>query len=158
MANNSFTFWSNMKEAIDVFDKVELKYKLYDALTEFALYGVKPDNDGSDDYQIIMMFLQSMIPSLSKSSNFHKNAGEVGAIGGSNQKYSDSQFYEAIKYAAKVKGKVPDKKEIVKAFEEIYGNAPTDKTVGRRVPQDEITRIALEELNSNNENNQRFNF
>ena len=33
MADNSFTFWANMKEAIDVYSNVEYKYKLYDALT-----------------------------------------------------------------------------------------------------------------------------
>lgn len=156
MADNSFTFWSNMKESIDMFEDPVFKYKLYDALTEFALYGVKPDNDGTQEYMTIMMFLQSMMPSLSKSSNFHKHAGEIGSVGGSNQKYSDNQFYEAIRLAAKQKGKVPDKKDIVKAFNEIYGNAPTDKTVGRRVSQEEIARIALEELN--NESNQQFSF
>ena len=77
MANNSFTFWSNMKEAIDCYDSnPAFKCKLYDALIEYGLYEVLPEDDGSLEVQSIKAFLQSVAPSLDKSRNYYKEAAE----------------------------------------------------------------------------------
>jgi hypothetical protein len=151
MADNaSFTFWSNMKETIDVFDDVGLKYKLYDTLVEFALYGVEPEAD-DPDYITLKMFLQSMKPSIEKSSGYHKKQSELGGIGGSNQQYSDDKLIEAVKFATSKVGKVPTRKNIVSAYEELYGNAPSEKTIGRRLSKEAIEECAVEALRSDKE-------
>ena len=78
--NNSFTFWANMKEAIDVYQDESFRYKLYDALTELGLYGVWPEEDGSLENQAIISFLQSMLPTLQRSHNYFKKSAEAGAV------------------------------------------------------------------------------
>ena len=100
MAENSFTFWNNMKETIDIHDDPVYKYKLYDALTEYGLYGIWPEDNGTKESKDILMFVQSMVPSLDKSRNYQQKVIDSGAVGGRKQKVSDIQIEDAIKAAA----------------------------------------------------------
>ena len=102
MADNSFTFWGNMKEAIDVYEGNPVyQYRMYDALTEYALYGIWPEDDGTMESKNLIMFVQSMVPSIEKSSNYVKKCAEKGSVGGRKQKISDDQIENAIKVAIK---------------------------------------------------------
>ena len=145
MANNGFTFWENMKESIDIFDDPIMKYKLYDALTEFALYGVRPETS-DPDYFTIMMFLQSVEPSIKKSSNYFKEQQEVSLKGGKNTIYKDEELEEAVREATRLLNKVPKRKDIADACGRLFGKSPSEKTIGRRISDDRITKIALEVL------------
>ena len=148
MAEPGFTFWGNMKEAIDIWDgQPEVKLKLYDALAEYGLYGVEPDITDKD-YAIVKMFLQSMLPTLTKSSNFIKNSAVAGEVGGKNCKYSDDNLIEATRQAAIKLQRVPGRKEIVNEYKSLYGDAPTEKTIGRRLTFETITEITHKALNS----------
>ena len=104
MADNSFTFWANMKEAIDVYEgNPAYQYRMYDALTEYALYGIWPEDDGTMETKSLIMFVQSMVPSIDKSSNFVKKCAESGAAGGRKQKVTDEQIEAAIIAATRKK-------------------------------------------------------
>ena len=143
---NSFTFWSNMKEAIDVYSSAEYKYKLYDALTEYGLYGIWPEEDGTTETEGIISFVQSMVPSIDKSRNFNKNAAESGAVGGRKQKVTDEQIEKAIRSAALKKNGVPTRPEVVAALIELEGVKIDAKTISRRYPDDMKKEIALKAL------------
>lgn len=140
--NNSFTFWANMKEAIDVYQDEAFRYKLYDALTELGLYGVWPEEDGSMENQAIISFLQSMFPTLQKSHNFYKNSAELGAVGGRRQKVTDEQLKQAIAEAALCKGGVPTRNDIVAKLEELTGIRIDVKTISRRITDAQKIEIA----------------
>ena len=144
--NNSFTFWSNMKEAIDVYDDVTYKYKLYDALTEYGLYGVWPEDDGSVEARNIIAFIQLLVPSLDKSHNYSKKVVESGAAGGRKQKTTDEQLVIAIQVAAKNKMGVPTRQEVVDQVSALYGIKVSTKTISRRFSDEEKQSIALEYL------------
>ena len=146
MADNSFTFWANMKEAIDVFDDIEYKYKMYDALTEYGLYGIWPEDDGSIESKNLISFVQAMVPSLDKSHNFNKNAAESGAAGGRKQKVSDEQIELAIGAAALKKNGVPTRSEVVAALIELENVKVDTKTISRRYPDDVKKEVALKAL------------
>lgn len=146
MADNSFTFWANMKEAIDVYDDAEYKYKLYDALTEYGLYGIWPEDDGSVESKNLICFVQSMVPSVDKSRNFNKNAANSGAVGGRKQKVTDEQIEKAIRSAALKKNGVPTRPEVVAALIELEGVKIDAKTISRRYPDDVKKEIALKAL------------
>lgn len=146
MAENSFTFWNNMKEAIDVYDDAEYKYKLYDALTEYGLYGIWPEDDGTKDAKDLIFFVQSMMPSLDKSRNYGKNVTEAGAVGGRKQKVEDDQIKHAIEEAAKNKNGVPSRQEVVDKIAEIFDIKISTKTISRRCDDEEKKRIALAAL------------
>ena len=144
--NNSFTFWSNMKEAIDVYDDVTYKYKLYDALTEYGLYGIWPEDDGSVEARNIIAFIQLLVPSLDKSHNFSKKVAESGAVGGRKQKTTDEQLITAIQIAAKNKMGVPTRQEVVDQVSALYDIKVSTKTISRRFSDEEKQSIALEYL------------
>ena len=76
-----FTFWANMRETIEQNEDVELKYKLYSALTNYGLYGIEPD-ENDKDYGIIMMLLQSMKLTIDKSKEVSEQKAASGAKGG----------------------------------------------------------------------------
>lgn len=147
--NNSFTFWANMKEAIDVYQDEGFKYKLYDALTELGLYGVWPEEDGSMENQMIISFLQSMLPSLQKSHNYFKKSAEAGAVGGRKQKVDDEALREAIVQAAICKGAVPNRAEVVQKLEELFGLKVSAQTISRRMPEATKNEIAEAALKNN---------
>lgn len=150
MAENNFTFWSNMKEAIDAFEgQPEFQYKLYDALTEYGLYGTWPEDDGSMETRSVIMFVQSMVPSLDKSSNYIKKCAESGATGGRNQKIADEQIEDAIAHAARVKNGVPSRAEVVAAIDELYNVKISAKTISRRCPDEKKKEIAEGTLGQN---------
>ena len=148
--DNSFTFWANMKEAIDVYEgNPEYQYRMYDALTEYALYGVWPEDDGSMETKNIIMFVQSMVPSIEKSSGFIKKCAESGSIGGRNEKVSNEQIESAIRSAALKVGKVPTRKQLVDEIQVLYGIRISEKTISRRFPDDIKKEIALGTLGQN---------
>ena len=143
---NSFTFWSNMKDTIDIYDDVVYKYKLYDALTEYGLYGIWPEDDGSVEAKNIIAFVQSLIPSLDKSHNYNKKVVESGAAGGRKQKITDDQLIVAIQTATKIKKGVPTRQEVVDQVSALYGINVSTKTISRRFSDEEKQSIALEYL------------
>lgn len=144
--NNSFTFWSNMKETIDVYDDPVYKYKLYDALTEYGLYKIWPEDDGTLESKSIISFVQSLIPSLNKSHNYDKIVAESGAAGGRKQKVSDDQLITAIQNATKIKMGVPTRQEVVDQVFALYSIKIDTKTISRRFPDEEKQNIALQYL------------
>lgn len=150
MANKRFTFWENMKEAIDVYEgKPEFQYKLYDALTEYGLYGTWPEDDGSIEAKTIIMFIQSILPSLEKSSEYLKKQEEYGTIGGRASKVSDEQIKEAIESCAERFRRVPTRREIVEEIERLFEIKVSDKTISRRFPDEKKKRIAEGTLGQN---------
>lgn len=154
MANNSFTFWSNMKEAIDCYDSnPAFKCKLYDALIEYGLYEVMPEDDGSLEVQSIKAFLQSVSPSLDKSRNYYKEASERGSKGGRQQKITDEQLIEAIERAALLKGDVPTRQEVVDQVPGVTnGVTVSTKTFSRRFSDERKKEIAVRVLTAEGQN------
>ena len=133
MADNSFTFWANMKETIDTYSNFpEFQLKMYDALTEYGLYGIWPEDDGSLESTNLISFVQSMVPSLDKSRNFDQKCEASGAAGGRTQKITDEQIEESVKYFVLKNRKIPSRKEVVEAIKEKYGIAVSEKTISRR--------------------------
>lgn len=143
MADNGFTFWANMKETIEARKDEVLKYKMYDALTEYGLYGIWPEDDGSEEAETLISFVQSMMPSLDKSHNFNKNAAESGAVGGRKQKVTDEQIEQAIKEATKIKMGVPTRQEVVDQIKALFDIEINTKTVSRRCNDDKKKEIAV---------------
>ena len=143
MADNSFTFWGNMKEAIDVYEGNPVyQYRMYDALTEYALYGIWPEDDGTMESKNLIMFVQSMVPSIEKSSNYVKKCAEKGSVGGRKQKISDDQIENAIKVAALNKKSIPSRAEVVEAIKKEYDINIDAKTISRRYPDLKKKEIA----------------
>jgi len=46
---------------------------------------------------------------------------------------------------------VPTRKNIVSAYEELYGNAPSEKTIGRRLSKEVIEEYAVKALKGEEE-------
>lgn len=143
MAENGFTFWANMKETIDRYANYpDYQLKMYDALTEYGLYGTWPEDDGTKESADLMAFIQSMTLSLDKSRNYNQKCEDSGKAGGGKQKYSDDQLIEAIKTAAYKKQGVPTRTEVVNSFLELYNIKISEKTVSRRFNDEEKKKIA----------------
>lgn len=139
-----------MKESIDVYEGNPVyQYKLYDALTEYALYGTWPEDDGSLEAKGIIAFVQSMVPSIMKSSSFNKKCAESGAVGGRSEKVSDEQLETGIKDAALKKKGIPTRQEIVNAVKERFGINITVKTVSRRCSDNKKKELVEETLRQN---------
>ena len=150
MADNSFTFWANMKEAIDVYEGNPVyQYRMYDALTEYALYGIWPEDDGTMETKSLIMFVQSMVPSIDKSSNFVKKCAESGAAGGRKQKVTDEQIEAAIIAATRKKNDIPNRADVVDALKVMTGITIDVKTISRRFPDAKKKEIAEETLGQN---------
>lgn len=156
--NSSFTFWGNMKEAIEVYTDEKFKYKLYDALTEYALYGIWPEDDGTIESQMIISFVQSLVPSLDKSRNYYEKAVENGTTGGKKQKITDEQLRGGIAAAAVDKGSVPTRPEIVQKIYELYGVKIDPKTISRRIPDSEKQIIAITAIKEDKASPATFGF
>ena len=150
MADNSFTFWANMKEAIDVYEGNPVyQYRMYDALTEYALYGIWPEDDGTMETKSLIMFVQSMVPSIDKSSNFVKKCAESGAAGGRKPKVTDEQIEAAIIAATRKKNDIPNRADVVDALKVMTGITIDVKTISRRFPDAKKKEIAEETLGQN---------
>lgn len=154
MVDRSFTFWANMKEAIDVYEgNPEYQYKMYDALTEYALYGNWPEDDGTMEAKNIIMFVQSMVPTIDKSSNYFQKCAEAGASGGRKPKITDEQLKIAVQEATKRKNGVPTRSEVCVEVENLFGIKIDSKTVSRRLNDEKKKEIAMGTLGQNRDIN-----
>lgn len=126
-----FTFWANMRETIEQNENVELKYKLYSALTNYGLYGIEPD-ENDKDYGIIMMLLQSMKLTIDKSKEVSEQKAASGAKGGEKEKITDGQMLNAIVEATKKKNKKPTQNDVIDMCQELYNITVNRKTLSRR--------------------------
>lgn len=158
MADKGFTFWANMKEAIDVFEGNPVyQFKLYDALTEYGLYGVYPEDDGSLEAKNLIMFVQTLAPSLEKSSGYFRQCAEGGSAGGRRSKVTDEQIESAIESLAVKNGKVPTRAEIVEELNEMYGIKVDAKTVSRRCPDERKKQIVRDKIGTEGQNGDKIN-
>ena len=149
MADNSFTFWENMQDTIEVYNDPVYKYKMYDALVNYGLYGIWPENDGSSENQNLTAFVQGMVVSLDRSRNYNAKKAEEGANGGRSQKVNDEDFVKCIQGAALRLGRVPKRDEVVDEIFRQTGEKISAKTVSRRFNDAEKKKIALEILGQN---------
>lgn len=140
--NSSFTFWANMKEAIETYKDEVFKYKLYDAVTEYGLYGVKPENDGTVESQMISAFVQAMVPTLDKSRGYRERMAEAGKV----QKVSDEQLHNAIREFVKENHRMPTRFDIVRKVSELYKIKIDERTISRRVNAETKQKIFNEEM------------
>lgn len=139
----SFTFWKNMKETIDSYEGDPVyQYKMYDALTEYAFYNTWPEDDGTLEAKAIIAFVQSMVPSLEKSTDFAKRCSDSGSAGGRKQKVEDEQIFGAIKSATKKLNRVPTRQEVVDEIKSICGIEVSVKTITRRCDDEKKREIA----------------
>lgn len=144
---DKFTFWANMRETIEQNEDVELKYKLYSALTNYGLYGIEPD-ENDKDYGIIMMLLQSMKLTIDKSKEVSKQKAEAGAAGGAQQRIYKEDIEKAIVKATKDKNGVPTKQQAADAYFKIFGQKISTRALDRveyKAPQ--IFELAQKVLN-----------
>lgn len=126
-----FTFWANMRETIEQNEDVELKYKLYSALTNYGLYRIEPD-ENDKDYGIIMMLLQSMKLTIDKSKEVSKQKAEAGAIGGAQERITKENAEQAVLKAIKDKNDVPTLNEVADAYFKLFGQKASTKSIGRK--------------------------
>lgn len=142
-----FTFWANMRETIEQNDSIELKYKLYSALTKYGLYGEEPDKDDKD-YGVIMMLLQSMKLTIDKSKEISKQKAEIGAIGGAQKRIFKDDIEEAVVKATKDLKKVPTLKEVSATYQKMFGKNISTKSMGREgFKATEVYDVAQKVLN-----------
>lgn len=125
-----FTFWANMRETIEQNDNVELKYKLYSALTNYGLYGIEPD-ENDKDYGVIMMLLQSMKLTIDKSKEISQQKAEVGAMGGAKKRIFKEDIEEAIVKATKDLKRVPTLNEVCAVYQKMFSGNISTKSMGR---------------------------
>lgn len=150
MADNKFTFWDNMKETIEKYSDPVFKYKCYDALTEYGLYKVLPEDDGTFESQVLIAFCQGFNNALQTNWNFEEKKSEEGKKGGSKELYSDEQLEEVIKAIGIEKcGKSPTLQDLENKSAELYGKHIAQKTFTRRgynkAKRDEIAKRTYEE-------------
>lgn len=145
--DKSFTFWENMKTVIDGFEGFpDTQLKLYDAITEYGLYGIMPEPDGTRETANIIGIVQGMVPSLDNSRNFNQKQSEKGVRGGSARKVEVDEIEGAIKSAAARLGKIPTREQVVAEIEELLGKKISTKTITRNVPNDRLKELAEEIL------------
>lgn len=154
MADSSkigFTFWGNMKEAIDRYQDPVFKYKVYDALTEYGLYGILPEEheNMSFEEESVNALVQSFIISLDKSRIYNENQQQKSIAGGKVTKIDTEQIEEGIRIATKKKGKIPTRDEVASAIKEEYGVLISTKTISRKCSDDRKREIANEILAGN---------
>lgn len=145
-----FTFWGNMKETVDKYADPVLKYKIYDAITEYGLYGTLPEEheNMSLEEQTISAVVQSFQLSLNKSRNYLENQQQSSVAGGKVKKIEMAQIEEAIKSAARKKGKIPTRDDVVAAIKDEYDITVSIKTVSRNCSDERKREIANEVLQS----------
>lgn len=149
MANESFTFWANMKDIVELYNGNEhLQLLLYDAITEYGLYGTFPEND-FPEYNIVAGVIQSLVPSLDKSRGYNQTQSEKGSKGGRARKITVEQIEGAIEKVAIRSGKVPTRAEVVNEIQELLGIKIDPKTISRNVPDERKREIAISALGQN---------
>lgn len=149
MADNKFTFWANMKETIERWPDPVFKYKCYDALTEYGLYKVLPEDDGTFETQTLIAFCQSFNNSLETNWNFEEKKSGEGKKGGSKEVYTDEQLETVIEaFGLEHEGKGPTLDELEEKSGELYGKKISSKTFSRRgydkAKRNEIAKTAYE--------------
>lgn len=149
--NSSFTFWANMKEAIEVYKDEAFKYKLYDAVTEYGLYGVWPEEDGTIETQTIISFVQAIAPSLDKSRGYYDKMAEAGTKGGRKPKITDEQIRYATTEVTKRLKRVPTRGEIVEEIFNLYKINIDVRTVSRKMGEQDKKMILAEVLKQNDQ-------
>lgn len=150
MADNKFTFWENMKKAIDVQTDPVYKCKCYEALINYGLYKKLPENDGTQESLNLISFCMSFTNTLQKNWDYEEQKSEEGKVGGSKQKYSDDELIAVIRAIGIEKmGGSPTTKELESKSEQMYGNHISEKTFSRRgynkAARDKIAKEAYEE-------------
>ena len=144
-----FKFYKNMKDIIELYEGNEhLQLLIYDAITEYGLYGVFPENN-FPEYAIVAGVIQSLVPTLEKSSNYSQIQAERGSKGGRARKITTEQIEEAIEVAAIKGGKVPTRAEVVDEIQELLGIKIDPKTISRNVPDSRKREIAVSALGQN---------
>ena len=91
-----FTFWGNMKETVDRYQDPVLKYKIYDAITEYGLYGILPEEHDNMtlEEQTINAVVQSFIISLDKSRIYNETQQQKSVVGGKVKKIELEEIEE----------------------------------------------------------------
>ena len=142
-----FTFWANMRETIEQNDDVELKYKLYSALTNYGLYGVEPD-ENDKDYGIIMMLLQSMKLTIDKSKEVSQQKAEAGAMGGAQKRIFKEDIEKAIVKTTEDLKRVPTLNEVSATYQKMYGKSISTRSISREgFKATEVFNVAQKVLN-----------
>jgi hypothetical protein len=143
-----FTFWGNMKEAVEKYTDPVLKYKIYDAITEYGLYGILPEEHDNMtlEEQTINATVQSFIVSLDKSRVYNENQQQKSVAGGKVRKIELEEIEEGIRIAAKKKGKIPNRDDVVAAIKEKYNISVSTRTVSRNCNDEHKKQIANEVL------------
>lgn len=154
MADNKFTFWENMKETIEKYSDPVFKYKCYDALTEYGLYKVLPEDDGTFESQVLIAFCQGFNNSLQTNWNFEEKKSDEGKKGGSKETYTDEQLEAVIKAIGIEKGgEGPTLQDLEDKSIELYGKKISNKTFTRRgydkTKRNEIAKNAYDNENEN---------
>ena len=143
-----FTFWGNMKETVDRYQDPVLKYKIYDAITEYGLYGILPEEHDNMtlEEQTINAVVQSFIISLDKSRIYNETQQQKSVAGGKIKKIELEEIEEGIRIATRKKGKIPTRDEVVAAIKEEYDVSVSTKTVSRNCNDERKRQIANEVL------------
>ena len=142
-----FRFWDNMKETLDLYDyDKSFKCAIYDALVEYGLYGELPEVV-DERTGFIRGLIQSWKPSLDKGRVDSEEAAAKSSLGGKNScKITDEQIEEAVVKATQIKMKIPTRKDIVDAVNEIFGIEISEKTISRNMPDSKKKEIAIKVL------------
>ena len=160
--NSSFTFWANMKEIIEVYKDEVFKYKLYDAITEYGLYGVWPEDDGTVETQSIISCVQAVAPSLDKSRGYYDKMAKVGSRGGRKPKITDEQLHQALVEVTRKLKRVPTRAEIVAEVAELFKVDIDIRTISRRVTESDkgkvLTEVLKEKMESEEGNTKKPHF
>ena len=143
-----FTFWGNMKEAVEKFTDPVLKYKLYDAITEYGLYGILPEehDDMTLEEQMINATVQGFVVSLDKSRTYIETQQQKSVAGGKARKITLTEIEEGVRIATRKKGKVPTRDDVVAAIKDEYDITVSTKTVSRNCSDEKKRQIANEVL------------
>ena len=143
-----FTFWGNMKETVDRYQDPVLKYKIYDAITEYGLYGILPEEHDNMtlEEQTVNAAVQSFVVSLDKSRIYNENQQQKSIAGGKVKKIELTEIEEGVRIATRKKGKVPTRDDVVAAIKEEYDLTVSTKTVSRNCNDERKRQIANEVL------------
>ena len=95
-----FTFWANMRETIEQNEDVELKYKLYSALTNYGLYRIEPDENDKDYIGLGLSdssFFKQFIPILKNIPLRAKSPTKFSMAHASTQSFASISVASSIK-------------------------------------------------------------
>ena len=101
--NNSFTFWSNMKEAIDVYDDVTYKYKLYQQILDILINLMESkinfiNIEGASCYQssILQGFVHLIYPKAIQKLNEEKIKNGESIIQNLDEFKNNTKFNDMV--------------------------------------------------------------